>query len=64
LHHVPQGSDFTRGETLQERTSKATFPNGRWGVSRSAAFGEIETYYLIAKKASFNLDELKKLWGE
>ena len=40
------------------------FPNGRWGVSRSAAFGEIETYYLIGKKSGFNADELKKLWGE
>ncbi len=40
------------------------FPNGRWGVSRSAAFGEPEQYYLIQKKISFNFDELKKLWGD
>ena len=40
------------------------FPNGRWGVSRSAAFGEVETYYLIANKSGFNVEELKKLWGE
>ncbi len=40
------------------------FPNGRWGVSRSAAFGELEQYYLNHQKASFNLDEMKKLWGE
>lgn len=40
------------------------FPNGRWGVSRSAAFGECEQYYSLQKKNSFNMDELKKLWGE
>jgi methylenetetrahydrofolate reductase (NADPH) len=40
------------------------FPNGRWGVSRSPAFGEIEQYYLVSKKSSFNPEELKKIWGE
>lgn len=25
------------------------FPNGRWGVSRSAAFGEQDQYYLLNK---------------
>ncbi len=40
------------------------FPNGRWGVSRSPAFGEMEQYYLIGKKSSVNTEELKKIWGE
>ena len=40
------------------------FPNGRWGVSRSAAFGECEQYYLIQKSMSVNVEELKKLWGD
>lgn len=40
------------------------FPNGRWGVSRSPAFGEPEMYGSIAKKISFNFDELKKIYGE
>lgn len=40
------------------------FPNGRWGVSRSAAFGEPEMYGSLSKKLSFNFDELKKLYGE
>jgi hypothetical protein len=33
-------------------------------VSRSPAFGVPETYGSIAKKASFNFEELKKLYGE
>jgi methylenetetrahydrofolate reductase (NADPH) len=40
------------------------YPNGRWGVSRSPAFGEPETYGSIAKRLSFNFEELKKLYGE
>ena len=40
------------------------FPNGRWGLSRSPAFGDLEQYYLVGKKSSFNPEELKKIWGE
>ena len=40
------------------------FPNGRWGVSRSPAFGEPEKYFQIPNTTSFNFDEKKKLWGE
>lgn len=40
------------------------FPNGRWGVSRSPAFGEPETYGSIAKRMSFNCKELRKTYGE
>jgi methylenetetrahydrofolate reductase (NADPH) len=40
------------------------FPNGRWGVSRSPAFGEPEMYGSLSKKLSFNFDELKKMWGD
>jgi len=40
------------------------FPNGRWGVSRSAAFGEPEQYYLLQKKLSSSNEEHKKLWGQ
>lgn len=40
------------------------FPNGRWGVSRSPAFGNPEMYGSIAKRMSFNFDELKKMYGE
>lgn len=34
------------------------YPNGRWGVSRSAAFGEPDQYYHNSKKPSFNFSEL------
>ena len=40
------------------------FPNGRWGVSRSPAFGEPENYQQLYKKVSVNTDELKKMWGD
>jgi methylenetetrahydrofolate reductase (NADPH) len=33
------------------------FPNGRWGVSRSPAFGIPEQYYSMNKKQSFNFEE-------
>jgi len=41
------------------------FPNGRWGVSRSPAFGEPDHLYgHMTKKLSFNFDDLKKMYGE
>lgn len=41
------------------------FPNGRWGLSRSAAFSESEAYVSFAKqKPSMNFDEKKKQWGQ
>lgn len=40
------------------------FPNGRWGLSRSPAFGINEEYISMSKKKSFNFDEKKKLWGD
>ena len=41
------------------------FPNGRWGDSGSAAFGDLGDYHLFAvdnKKGS--ADELRGIWGE
>lgn len=40
------------------------FPNGRWGVSRSPAFGIPDEYISMSKKMSFNFTEKQKLWGE
>ena len=40
------------------------FPNGRWGLSQSPAFGEVDKYFSMSKALSFNMDERKKLWGE
>jgi methylenetetrahydrofolate reductase (NADPH) len=40
------------------------YPNGRWGVSRSAAFGEQEGMISIAKKKnSMNFADKQKMWG-
>ena len=39
------------------------FPNGRWGVSRSPAFGTTESYISMSKQHSFNFEEKKKMWG-
>lgn len=40
------------------------YPNGRWGVSRSPAFGVPEQYFAMEKKMDINVEEKKKLWGE
>ncbi len=46
------------------RTAKwDEFPNGRWGLSRSPAFGDVDNYFSMSKSLSFNMDERKKLWG-
>ena len=38
------------------------FPNGRWGNSASAAFGEMKDYYLFYLKSRAQRDELLKMW--
>ena len=40
------------------------FPNGRWGNSSSAAFGELSDYYLFYLKSRTGKEELKKMWGQ
>jgi methylenetetrahydrofolate reductase (NADPH) len=40
------------------------FPNGRWGVSRSPAFGIGEEYISMNKTAELDYTEQKKAWGE
>eukprot|EP00350_Pseudokeronopsis_sp_OXSARD2_P009114 CAMPEP_0170550638 /NCGR_PEP_ID=MMETSP0211-20121228/8664_1 /TAXON_ID=311385 /ORGANISM="Pseudokeronopsis sp., Strain OXSARD2" /LENGTH=194 /DNA_ID=CAMNT_0010857279 /DNA_START=777 /DNA_END=1361 /DNA_ORIENTATION=+ len=41
------------------------FPNGRWGFSKSPAFGNLDEQMIsMSKKYSFNFDEKKKQWGE
>ena len=40
------------------------FPNGRWGLSRSPAFGLNDDLMIsMSKKYSFNFEEKKKIWG-
>lgn len=41
------------------------FPNGRWGVSRSPAFGDILEYPSMSKRFTSNENnKLLKMWGE
>ena len=40
------------------------FPNGRWGLSRSAAFEVPDEYVSMNKKLSFNFKEKTQIWGE
>ena len=40
------------------------YPNGRWGVSRSPAFGDIGDYPSMSKLYKKSKKQLKKLWGE
>lgn len=40
------------------------FPNGRWGVSRSAAFGDMGDYPSMNKRGKPSKEKLLKLWGE
>jgi len=39
------------------------FPNGRWGVSRSPAFGDITEYPSMNKITDSKPDKLIKMWG-
>lgn len=40
------------------------FPNGRWGNSSSASFGELKDYYLFYLKSRAPKEELLKMWGD
>ncbi|XP_013792561.2 methylenetetrahydrofolate reductase-like [Limulus polyphemus] len=40
------------------------FPNGRWGLSSSPAFGELKDYYLFFMKSKSSKEELLKMWGK
>ena len=54
-----------RPKSYVHRTSDwDEFPNGRWGNSSSAAFGELSDYYLFYLKSRTAKEELKKMWGQ
>lgn len=40
------------------------FPNGRWGVSRSPAFGDMSEYSSMSKIYNKSKKQLRDLWGE
>ena len=54
-----------RPKSYVHRTSDwDEFPNGRWGNSSSAAFGELSDYYLFYLKSRTPKEELQKMWGQ
>ena len=55
----------SRPKSYVHRTSQwDEFPNGRWGNSSSAAFGDLQDYYLFYLKSKSPKSELLKMWGE
>jgi len=48
---------------LLRTSSWDEFPNGRWGDSRSPAFGELTDYHLTGSLTKEQTDK-KKIWGE
>jgi len=40
------------------------FPNGRWGNSSAASFGDLQDYYLFYLKSKSSKEDLLKMWGE
>ena len=40
------------------------FPNGRWGRSSCASFGDVKDYYLFNLQSSLPREELLTMWGE
>lgn len=40
------------------------FPNGKWGPSRSAAFGDVGDYPSMSKVITIDKEKGMKMWGE
>jgi len=54
-----------RHKTYLARTADwDDFPNGRWGDSRSPAFGELTDYHLFLHQKTLKPAECRHLWGE
>jgi len=54
----------SRPQSYIYRTSEwDEFPNGRWGNSSSASFGELDDYYLFYLKPRTSKDKLLEMWG-
>ena len=55
----------SRPKSYVYRTSEwEEYPNGRWGSTNSASFGELKDYYLFYLKKSAPKEDLLKMWGE
>ena len=54
-----------RPKSYIHRTSSwDEFPNGRWGNSSAASFGDLTDYYLFYLKSKRSKEEHLKMWGE
>ncbi len=55
----------SRPKSYVHRTSEwEEFPNGRWGNSSSATFGDLKDYYLFHLRSKAHKAELLQMWGE
>ena len=55
----------SRPKSYVYRTSEwDEYPNGRWGNTSSASFGELKDYYLFYLKTPTAKEKLLKMWGE
>lgn len=55
----------SRPKSYIHRTSNwDEFPNGRWGNSSAASFGDLTDYYLFYLKHKTPKEDLLKMWGE
>ena len=55
----------SRPKSYVHRTSDwEEYPNGRWGNSSAASFGELTDYYLFYLKKSVPRSDLLRMWGE
>lgn len=53
-----------RPNSYVHRTSNwDEFPNGRWGNSSAASFGDISDYYLFYLKHKSSKEDMLKMWG-
>eukprot|EP00474_Spongospora_subterranea_P007846 CRZ08304.1 hypothetical protein [Spongospora subterranea] len=49
---------------MQRTLTWDEFPNGRWGDSRSPAFGDLADYHIFSAMSVSRIKDRQKLWGE
>ena len=64
MEHVRPIFWTSRPRSYMIRTSNwDEFPNGRWGDSSAASFGELKDYHLVLLGTHKNNEELLNMWG-
>lgn len=64
MEHVRPIFWTSRPRSYMIRTSNwDDFPNGRWGDSSAASFGELKDYHLVLLGTHKNNEELLNMWG-